>query len=429
MLKRYLCGLGILFCSSGVQAHNLSDIYQLALTHDSSFQAANAAFQADQQSVPQAMARLLPQLSANYQHNHLRQEQFSQSNQSYSLELTQPILVPEYLTRFQQAKQLQTKATLVLLGAGQDLILRVTEQYFAVLTAMDDLHFSQAQRKAFARQLEQTQQRFDVGLIAITDVHEAKARYDNAITRELAANNQQADQYEKLREIIGFPIDGLAGLPIHQALSLNPPRPANLQTWVNTANQFNTDILSAHMASKIAKSELDTQKTGHLPSLHLQGTMRHSTARSTFNSHQGNDKTISLNASLPLFNGGAVLSKTKEAQARYTETLKKLELQQRNIESMTRQKYRGVLTNISEVKALAQAVISNQSALNATKAAYEVGTRTIVDVLDAQSNLLNARREHAKARYQYLLEGMRLKRAAGVLQVQDLEAINRLLTS
>jgi len=411
---------------------NLSQIYALAVLQDPTLQAAQAALRANRQVFPQALAQMAPNLSASYNTTATQSNLFylgSYNTTNYSFNLTQPIYHPEHWAQLEQARYIAKGAGAVYLSATQALMIRVANQYFAILGSLDDLHFTQAQRKAFKRQLEQTQQRFEVGLIAITDVQDAKARFDSAVADEIAAANAVADQYEKLREITGDPIENVTLFPTTHPLALLPPTPNNQETWVTTAHRENLDIIAAKETAQQLKAAVAFQAAGHYPKVDVTGSLGRSKNAPPFPFDLlGYSKSVALNISVPIFAGGGVIFRTQEAKARYEEALKKLEVQQRATDSETRQAFRGVLTALSGVQALHQAALSSKTALDATQAAYEAGTRTMVDLLNAQSDLFKAERDHAKARYQYLLEGLKLKQAAGVLSAQDLFAVNDLIT-
>jgi outer membrane protein len=435
MLRRF----GFLVCFSAalnLHAEDLKQVYDIAVVSDPTVQAAYAAMQANKQQLPEAIAAMVPNLSANYSASAVKAGTVTASplvfaggynSKEYTLTLAQPIYHPEQWAQVEQSRHVAKGAIATYYSASQELILRVAKQYFAILGAIDDLDFAKGQRKAFSREYEQAKQRFDVGLIAITDVETSKAKYDNAVAEEISAQNAVANQYEKLREITGVPILQVSLFPICNKISLVPPTPNEQETWVNTANIQNLDIIAAKETAQQFKAAIGAQAAGHFPKVDVQGNLQRNKQAPPFGDMTYN-RSVTLNISVPIFSGGGTLFRTKEAQERYEESMKKLETTQRLTDSTTRQSFRGVLTAISSVEALAQAVISNQSALKATKAAYEVGTRTIVDVLNAESQLLNAQREHSKARYNYLLQGLQLKRAAGTLTASDLYAVNYLIT-
>lgn len=429
-MKKTLC-LALALISSQAFASDIVEVYSLALDNDPTLKAQESSLRANQQSVPKAFAQFLPNISGTVSTTGVHsgipsQNDFNQK--SYTINLSQPLYRPDLWATLEQSRHVERQAFATYLASSQDLIIRVAEQYFAILAAQDDLTFARAQRKAFARQLEQTQQRFDVGLIAITDVHEAKARRDGAVASEIAAENNLSDQYEILREITGMPIESINGLQVKDDVLLQTPSPNDLETWVETAQTQNLDIVAAKEASLISKADAAINATGHMPNVTVNASVARSKSGPPFE-FLALQRNVNLTLNIPMFEGGGVTFKVKEAKSRYQEALYRLDLQRKATLSQTRQKFRGVKTQISQVKSLAQAVVSNNSAMEATQAAYEVGTRTIVDVLDAESSLLQAKRDYAQSRYTYVLESLRLKRAAGTLQVQDLCEINLLLVS
>lgn len=410
---------------------DLRQVYDLALVCDPTVQAAYASLQATRQQVPSAFAQMGPNLSGFYTTtgtNDSLPSVGSYNSRTYNLTLNQPLYHPEHWAQLEQARHNVKSATAAYLSATQDLIIRVATQYFNILSAQDDLAFEQAQRKAFKRELEQSQQRFDVGLIAITDVQDAKARYDTATANAIAAQNAVYDEYEKLREITGQPIECIVPFPVSKELHLLTPIPNNQEAWVDTSQEFNLNVKAAKENAEQYKSAIGTQVAAHFPKFDLQGVLQRNKSSPFFVDSQLNfSRSLTLNITVPLFASGAVIYKTREASALYQEALKRWEREQRIADSNTRQAFRGVLTAISSTKAFSQVVISNRTALESTRASYEVGTRTIVDLLNAESNLLNAQREHAQARYDYIIEGLKLKQAAGILAAEDILAVNDII--
>lgn len=411
---------------------NLMETYKLALENDPVLQAAQARYRAQKEVVPQAIALFFPQISAQGSDSGINSGQppFARYNtQAYTINLTQPLIHIELFSQLTQAEQLKQQALATLLAADQDLMIRTSERYFAVLGANDNLFFTTSQRKAFFKQWEQAKHRFEVGLVAITDVLEAKAGYDNAIAQEIAAQNRLRDRYEELRELIGTIVNAIKGVNQEKKFPLLPPNPQNQESWVYAANCYNLEIQIDQAAANAAKANIKTQMSGHLPTLDLSmqaGVIKpQPPALKEFFPNQ----VITLTANFPLFQGGAVMSRTRQAQAQYTEALKNVEHRRRIVDSDVRQRYRGILTGISEVNALAESVISNKSALESIRAGYAAGTRTLVDVLNAESKLLSVERDYALARYFYLLEGLRLKRSAGILKCEDLQSVNQFLVA
>ena len=435
LIRILFAGVSSLALLGPLYAEDLRQVYELATYRDPTIQAAYASLQANRQQLPLAIAQMIPNLSANYSASGTSAHPATPSpfvftgnynTKNYGLTLSQPIYHPELWGQLEQSRHLVKSAMATYVSATQELIIRVTQQYFSILTAIDDLDFFKGQRTAFEREYEQAKQRFDVGLIAITDVETAKAKFDTARANEISANNAVADQYEKLREIVGEPIQQVSLFPMSHPLNLLPPSPNLQEEWVMMANLQNSDIIAAREQAEQQKAVIGTQVAGHFPKVDLSGNLQRSKASPPFNDYTYY-RSVSLNVSIPLFSGGGVVFKTREASARYSEALELLERQQRTTQSATRQAFRGVLTTISRVQALNQAVISNDASLRATKAAYEVGTRTIVDVLNAESDLLSAKRDLSKARYNYLYQGLLLKQAAGSLTPEDLYLVNQLM--
>ncbi|MBS0288246.1 MAG: TolC family outer membrane protein [Proteobacteria bacterium] len=433
--RNLLLSLVVVACP--LQAETLTDIYRLAVNNDPTLQQAYFGMQANKQILPETIALMLPNLSGQYTTTGANSSIASQNplvaqggynTQSYGLTLSQPIYRPELWAQLEQSRHIYKGAEAAYLSVAQGLIVRVAQQYFAILASIDDLDYAKGQVKAFAREYEQAKQRFDVGLIAITDVETAKSRYDNAVATEISAKNAVADQYEKLREIVGKKIDNVTLFPLEKKLALPEPKPNKQEEWVNMAHQYNLDVIAARENANQLKSAIGRQAAGHFPTFDVQGSVQRSKTPPPF-TDLSYTRSVSLNVHVPIFASGGVVFRTREAQARYDEAMQTLEEQQRLADGNTREAYRGVLTAISRVEALKQAVISSQSALKATKAAYEVGTRTIVDVLNAESILLNAIREHSQARYEYLLQGLVLKQNAGTLSSDDLFAVNNLIVN
>jgi len=301
-------------------------------------------------------------------------------------------------------------------------MLRSTTAYFNILSAKDDLRVAKAEQEANKRQLEQAKQRFDVGLIAITDVHEAQASYDAARAAEIGAENSLDNAWEALLEIIGpQPQGGLASLG--KGLRLQTPEPNDLQSWSDTAQQQNFDIIAARNQLESARQEIEVNRSGHYPTLDLVGGYQLNRSTNEFSS-ESDTTSIGLQLDLPIYTGGGVTSRTQQARATYRATQQSLDQTRRSVNRQVRDAFRGVLSTISRVKALQAATVSAKSALESTEAGYEVGTRTIVDVLDVQRNLFSSQRDYLRSRYDYIINGFKLKAATGNLAVEDLQRVN-----
>ena len=424
--------LSPLLFHGGAYAEDLLQIYQLAQQSDPQLKAAQAERLAVLESKPQSQALLYPTISASAnttgnrlnitQPTSVAGETYFNSN-GYTLSLTQPVYHRDTYVQLRQADARVAQADSQLAGAEQDLILRVSGRYFDVLAAQDNLEFARAEKKAIARELEQSQQRFDVGLVAITDVQEAQARHDQAIAQEIAAERTLSSSRELLREITGQEHAALAALG--EQIPFLTPDPADIEQWTQTALKQNQQLTAAQYAAEIAREEIERQRSGHYPSVDIVGS--HTNAKSgggRFGASETDNDAVALQLNIPIYQGGLITSRTREAEYRHSQARENLEQQQRAAVRQTRDSYTGVIANISRVSALKQAVTSSKTALEATEVGLEVGTRTQVDVLDAQRELFRAERDHARARYDYIIESLRLKQAAGTLAPTDVEQIN-----
>lgn len=424
--------------STTLPAQNLLETYDLALQHDPFLRQADANRLAVSEKKDQSIARLLPTITAsastqyNWQYqkslfNTLFPGQSSRNNywnSEFGITLVQPVFHWDQWVQLSQSEKQIAEAESRYLAEQQNLILRTTSAYFNVLAAQDDLTFIIAEKNTIARQLEQAQQRFNVGLIAITDVHEAQAGYDQIRSEEIAAQNAVENAGEALKEIIG-PYSAQLNI-LGKTLALNKPLPANIEEWNNTALRQNLQILIAKSEAEIIKENIALQRSGHYPQLDIVSNFRLNDNSGNLYSH-GNNESIGMQLNIPIFAGGAVNSRTREAEYRYVQAQDNLTATERAVTKEVKNAYRGLIASISRVEALKAAVISGESAMQATDAGFEVGTRTMVDVLTATRNLTRAKSNYAKARYDYLVNGIRLKSATNSLSREDLEAINRYL--
>jgi outer membrane protein len=413
---------------------DLMSSYELAQQSDPEYQAAIAAHQAALEVAPQSRAALLPSIGLSglasrdrYDPRNSGDTSYA-TNQTYSVGLRQAIYQRASLLQLEQADSSIAQANAQLAAAQQDLLLRVTTRYFLVLGALDNLEFVQADKAAIGRTLEQAQKRFEVGLAAITDTLDAQARYDIAVSDEINAEKLLDDAREALREVTGeLPVDPEI---LQSEIPLLKPDPADQDEWVTAAIDQNPLLLAAIAATQVAKQEIQVQNSGHYPSLDLTADYSYrDTQFGGFNALERNDSAIGLELTVPIYQGGLITSRTRQSRYTYTQTREEQEKQLRSTERSARDTYRGVISGISKVEALQNAVISNEKAVEAAEAGFEVGTRSIVDVLDAQRELLRARRDHARSRYDYLLSTLRLKQAAGILDEEDLLQVNELLVA
>ena len=423
-----------------VPAMDLLEVYDLAVVNDPTFLEAAANRESAQESRPQAIANLLPVLSAvgtsqdtrlhnkkvTFQTGPRADKTQSFWTHSITVDLTQPIFNVDFWVQFSQSENQIAQADAEYGAVGQDLIERTTSAYLDVLLAKDTLDFSVSEKRAFARQLEQAKQRFEVGLIAITDVYEIQAGYDTSAADVIKAENDLDDRKEELREIIGDnPVD-LAGLGTD--LPLLNPDPEDIDVWTQLAKAHNFNIIARQNQAEFTKKTIERQRSGHYPTLDIVGSYGYQDDNSSFGL-RGDTGRIGLELNVPLFEGGGVNSRTRQAFSDFQAAQQQLEKERRSVIRQVKNGYRGVISTIGQVKARAATVRSSKSSLEATKAGYDVGTRTSVDVVAEQRNLFRSKRDHAQTRYDYVKNWLRLKAAVSDLSRNDLERFNRLLTN
>ena len=439
-MKRYLqalCAVLFFTCAGPCYCADLVEIYQRALDSDPQYRQVAATKRAVMEQRPQALAGLLPSLS--FKANAFTNEQEIDSafnpigqegkvtfgSHGYSLDLTQPLFRGDRIIQYLQADNRIEQADAELVAAEQDLILRATAAYFEVLAAHDNLGFAEAEKKSLSRQLDQATQRFDVGLTAITDVQEARAGHDRAFAAEIEARNNVDNAREALRAITGAYFSDLA--PLGETMPLLSPQPEEIEAWTGAALEQNLNVLAAQHAVDTARREIKRQQAGHLPTVDMVARHSMDETGGRFGSYESTTSSVGVQLNVPIFQGGYVSSRVRETHERLNAELERLEQARRDAQRLTRQAYLGVISGISRVNALEQAVVSSETALQATEAGFEVGTRTAVDVVAAERATSQARRDYARARYDYLLNTLRLKQASGSLSAQDLSRVNRWL--
>jgi len=410
--------------SSGVLGANLNDIYQLARANDAEFASAQASYRAGMEKLPQGKALLRPSIgfSANLRENDT-DSAGSYGSHQYGLSLSQPLFRKQNLETYEQTKLQVQQAEQTLKVAEQNLQLRVAQAYFAVLQAQDVLATAQAQKQAFAEQLAQARKSFEVGVVTITDTHEAQARYDLTNAQEIAAQNDLEVKRRSLEKYINSESPELARLS--EAARLALPEPNNMDAWVKQAESDSLLVALSQIAQEVARREVSKQKGGHLPTLDLAasyGGNRNATLT-------GSTKAgyIGLEFALPLYQGGATESRVRESIALQDKARSDLDNARRQARLDARQGFLGVISGEAQAKALEQALVSSEAQLRSTKLGLEVGVRTRVDVLNSQQQLYSTRRDLAAARYQTLVAGLQLKAAAGILNEDDLKAVDTLL--
>ncbi len=422
------------FISQSASADNLMDLFQIAQKEDRAYQAALSSNRSVKVGEELADSDYYPTISLDSNANAItRDTQGGSTADGYSdsidlgVSLVQPLYNRNLGLASDTARISSSRSDADLLSARQDLIVRLGAAYFEILAAQDTRTFVEADKKAIARQLEQAQQRFDVGLIAITSVHEAQARYDKAVADEIAVNNRVDQAYEALQEIVG--VRELSLDLLSESIQFESPQPTSLEAWSDLALKENPDVVSARYTSEVAVKNIEIQRSGHYPTLNLVASQtyaqQHNGANNTDSDYD--QSAIGLAFKLPLYEGGGVDAAVRQSQLDFETAQYNLEKQERLVTRSVKDAYRGVVANISRIKALDAVKVSAKSALDATEAGYEVGTRTIVDVLDAQRDLYLSMKDYADARYLYITNLLKLKQAAGTLAEADVEKINQWL--
>jgi outer membrane protein len=427
-----------------VNAEDLLGVYKQAQKNDPTVLKSQALYNASKEDIVQARSILLPQLSAaaSYTENEGEFIPTSDDGKSsdrtltnksdtlrYGLSLNMQLYNHSTWLRLDNAKKVAHRSDVTYQSAKQELIVRVTTAYFDVLSAKDDLDFAKAEKAAIERQLEQTKQRYSVGLTAVTDVHEAQAQYDNAVTSEIRAENSVFTAEEALRVITNiYPRD--LNVLNTERFSTSRTVPDSANEWQQTAEAKNLELIAQKIAVDIAKENINIATSGHYPTLSLTGSYASSDQDNevnniTFNNPALDSQSIGITLNVPIYSGGATSSAVRQAQSNYVAVSQDLEQTHRNVVRNTRNAYNTVIAAVSAIKALGQSVVSAESALKATEAGFEVGTRTIVDVLDSTRNLYNAKRNLSSTRYDYVQNILSLKRAAGTISEQDLININQ----
>jgi len=440
-MKRITLAIALALGAGVAGAADLAGVYQLALENDPALRASRATRDANSEAEALARSQLLPNvaLSGDASYNWRKSDPNSDTDspfvpsskyeadfasQSAAVQVTQALYRKDRLIQLDQAKDQVAQADVDYTVAEQDLIVRVTQAYFGVLSADDTLTYTEADVKAIERQLDQAKQRFEVGLIAITDVNEAQARYDQARANAILAQNNVDDAVESLVEITNQPTGPLATLK--PGVVLKPPQPTSLDEWTEMALQNNPGVISAKYEVDIAKKQIEFQDAADSPTVDLVGS--YGLARNNWDRDSDrDDAVIGVQLNLPLYTGGGVQASTRQARYQYEAAQEVLEQRRREVQTQVRNAYRGVLASISRVQALEAAEVSAKSALEATEAGFEVGTRTLVDVLNSQRDLFLAQRDLAVSRYDYILNTLSLRQAAGSLGPADVEAANKWL--
>ncbi|MDR1936726.1 MAG: TolC family outer membrane protein [Candidatus Accumulibacter sp.] len=418
------------------QAVDLLQMYREALVNDAQYAAARATVEAEREKLPQGRAGLLPTIGAtagsvwndNRYHNDSQPSwQNDYNTHTYNVSLTQPLFRWQNVVQYGQAKWRVAQAEAVFAQASQELILRVAKAYFDVLYAQENLAAVRASKEAIASQLAQARQNFEVGTATITDTHEAQSRFDLAVAQELAGESDLEVKRYALRVIVGKESGDLARL--RADAKLLPPRPASISPWVEAAENDSFHVQTQQAALEVAQREVEYARAGHYPTLDVVANFGKSETVSSAAgsaSLRTDARNIGVQLSIPIYEGGAVGSRTREAIANRGAALSLLENARRMATLDARQSFLGVVNGLAQVQALDAALVSSISALEANRLGYDVGVRINIDVLNAEQQVYLTRRDLAKARYDTLLAQLELKAAVGALGETDLERINPL---
>lgn len=420
--------------SAAPARNDLLTVYRLALANDPVFASARFTRQAAAEREPQARAALLPNVGASLGYNATsfdsKTPDFSRSFNSWgpSIQASLPLFRPQAWNAFDQAKlQVQT-ADAQFAQAQQDLVLRVAQAYFDVLSAQDDLTAIEASKKAVSEQLAQARREFEVGTKTIVDTHEAQARFDQIVAQEQVVRGTLIVRQNALRSIIGRDPGPL--LPLAEKPALAPPQPADVETWARQAEDGSFGVQAARLNAEIARIGTTLARNGHMPTVDLTASIGQNRSSGSVNTTQSNTTTtgvVGVQLNVPIYSGGLTQSRVREALAIEERSAQDLESARRTANQNAKQAFTGVDFGLAQVRALESAEVSARSQLESTRLGYQVGVRINLDVLNATTQLFSTQRDLKKARYDFLVNGLRLESAVGSLDERDVQAINALL--
>lgn len=420
-------------------ANSLFDVYDLALKNDAQLKADKAKYEAGLQYKTINRAGLLPLIDAKYQVSKEDTETTNNRNNTFtkndfdskgwSVSLNQPLFNMASWYTYKQGVKLSAQAEAQFGADQQSLIVRVAEAYFNVLRSIETLEATIAEEKALAKQLEQTKQRFEVGLTAITEVHEAQAAFDSARAATLEARGNLGINYEALEVLTGKPEDKVA--PLSAKFPVVNPEPANRADWVEFSLTNNYNLKASKLQADASLQNARANRSNHLPtvgaSLGYSDSDTDGTRLSNDIDSTTDGSSVTISVDVPIFSGGATTGRSRQAYALYTQAQEQYNSTQRSVIQNTRALHLSVETDVASVQARKQAIVSNQSALEATQSGYEVGTRNLVEVLLAQRNLYQARRDYSNALFDYVIDTIKLREVAGMLTPADVQEIDKWL--
>jgi outer membrane protein len=440
--KKVACAACIAMLSRPVLAEDLMDVYRKAMLSDPQLLSAQHAHSAAGESVKESVGRMLPQLGFEYSRSNTTQDVKASTNalqpvgkkafitKDYSLTLTQPLFNWSIYATYEQSKADLQRADAEFASKQQDLILQSAERYLETLAAEDQLNLAEAEKLALKRHLDLVQGMMSSGMARKTELYDAQARYANAEATEISARSDQDDKLQALREMVGELSGSLAMLK--DDLKLVEPEPHDPESWMKAATEQNPRVILQDRAVEVSRYDVSLQKAGHYPTLDLTARLNdHNSEDSVLLSGASDVETrdIMLRLNIPIFEGGIVNSRTRRSEQLHEKALQDLIETRRAVQRAARAAYFGIISSISKVEALAVSVKSQELALQAKEQGFRSGLYTSLDVLDAQREAYVAKRDYARARYDYLLNSLRLKHAAGTLNEADIEAINLWLKS
>jgi len=443
--RRTLCLVVAAAAAGSAWGADLLSVYREALAYDAQFASARSSVEAGRERLPQGRAGLLPTIgiasntTSNKLNYHLRGDPpvdaaVKYNSNGWTATLSQPLFRWQNWVNYNQSELQVAQAEAQFVSSQQDLITRVAQAYFDVLLAQETLATTRAQKAAIAEQLESAKRNFEVGTATITDTDEAQSRHDLAVAQEIAAENDLMVKRHALSAIVGTDHPSLKGL--RPSVQISRPQPDSIDKWVESAETGSPAVVASKAGAEIASLEADKQRAGHYPTLDLVATRGRNSQTSQLSMATpgsvmpGSDSyatTVGVQLAIPIFAGGSVSSRSREAAALREKARSDFDNARRTAALQARQAYLGVTSGLSQVKAYEAALVSSQSALESNKLGYEVGVRINIDVLNAQSQLYDTRQKLAKARLDTLVAQLRLKAAAGVLTEDDLASINALL--
>ena len=450
VLMRLSLSCWLLSMAPLLSAADLMDVYRQSLENDPTFKAAYSTYMSQSEAVPQAWAALLPQFGVNGQISRNELQVHSAgidiaqpySSNQWQVSASQAVFNYQAWSQVQQAKASVKAALATFNNAAQDLILRSSNAYFDLLFAGDTLDFAEAKKRANKRQLEQAQQRFNVGLDAITSVYEAQAAYDQSVAQVISAQNNLVNKGESLSKLTNHVYAHVAVLRDRQ-IPLIKPEPNNVNEWVSTGLKQNYKLFAAKYSLAAARDNIKKQSAGHLPTFAIKGsstTTHNDTGTSNAVSTSGfadsifvpakqMTSNIALTMNFPIFQGGLVLSQTRQAQYDFQTSSEQMESAYRDVVVNSRIAFNTIIDGISKVSADRQTIVSQKNSLDSVQAQYEVGTRTMTDVVNAQQRLFEAQNQLAADQYGLIMALLNLKYLAGSLNVTDVQEINSWLAT